>query len=128
MQKPVNRAVLLKVLKDELENCEHYLKEKAHTRSPEFKKVVEYRQDQLPLLVNEGGLVEELAKARMRGEKIDTPLWHIKALYDVIFDFEDYKALGDNDGELRVLGIVFRELGEKKLSDRASDAMYTNNY
>jgi hypothetical protein len=56
------------------------------------------------------------------------PEWHVKCLYDVTFDFEEYKALGDNDGTLRMIARTLEMIGYDKLSPRAWAAMYTNNY
>jgi hypothetical protein len=132
MQKPVKRADLVKLLTDELESCEAFLKTTAHDKSSEFddthtESVIAATPEQLGLMVNTEGLTLELVKARLKGEDIDTPQWHIKSLYDIEFDYDDYKALGDNDGRLRMLDLVLSHLGEEALAKRAVAAMYNTD-
>lgn len=119
---------LLGRLQTELDSCENFLAEKARAKSQDFNAAVTMPKDELPLHMSEPGLLKEMVAARIRNEDIDTPSWHVRALYDETFDFEEYKALGENDGELRILEMVFSTFGEKELADRASDAMYTNNF
>jgi hypothetical protein len=128
MKKAVNRAALVRYLTEELESCENFLMEKAHAKSRVLNEVLEIPADDLPTHINSGGLKEELVNERLKGNDIDTPLWHTRVLYDEEFDYEDYKALGVNDGELRVIGRVFQMLGKEELETRAANAMYTNNY
>jgi hypothetical protein len=128
MKKPLKRERLVNLLTNELELCENFLHEKAHAKSKVLNEVIAIPTEDLPMHINSSGMKQDLVKERLKGNDIDTPLWHTKVLYDESFDFEEYKALGDNDGELRVLGMIFRELGEDELETRAANAMYTNNY
>ena len=132
MQDAIDRAALVKILTDELESCEAYLRHKAHTMCVDFHdenkdNAQNASPEKLGLMVNSTGLTLELVKARLRGEDIDKPEWHIQALYDVEFDYEDYKTLGDNDGRLRMLDLALSHLGEEALAKRAAAAMYNND-
>jgi len=119
------KARLVKLLVQQLELCENFIEEKAKTKSAEFARIFAVPDDQLPLHVNDDGLSGELVKARLAGEDIDIPKWHIQALYDVTFDFEEYKAFGYNDGELNLISMMLSELGEDDLSARAELAKYS---
>lgn len=123
---PVNEKRLVKMLTEELENCENFLAEKAYAKNSEYVKVLEATLEELGLMVNETGLTLELVKARLRGEEISVPKWHVKALWDVTFDFNEYRLLGDNDGELRMIMRVARMLRRDKLAKRAAAAMYSD--
>jgi hypothetical protein len=123
---PVNEKRLVKMLTEELENCENFLAEKAYAKNSEYVKVLEATLEELGLMVNETGLTLELVKARLRGEEISVPEWHVKALWDVTFDFNEYRLLGDNDGELRMIMRVARMLRRNKLAARAAAAMYSD--
>jgi len=118
---------LVQMLKDELENCTEYLAEKAYAKSAEYVKVLEASLADLGLMVNETGLTLEMVKARLRGESIRTPEWHVQALSNETFDYEEYKNLGDNDGTLRMIGHSLKILGYHKLASRAYGAIYNNN-
>jgi predicted DNA-binding protein len=117
---------LVTMLKDELENCLEYLAEKAYAKSAEYVKVLEASMEDLGLMVNETGLTLEMVKARLRGEDIRTPEWHIQALSNETFDYEEYKNLGDNDGTLRMIGHSLKILGYHKLSSKAYGGIYNN--
>lgn len=128
MKKTLNRKRLVAMLMNSLEICEYFLKDKAHIMSKDFMFVLELPEEDLPLHVHDNGFLGELVKERLAKRDCDIPVWHVKVLYDVAFNYEDYRALGNNDGELRIIAEVLKELGEDELSNRASDAMYTNNY
>jgi hypothetical protein len=115
------------MLKDELDNCVEYLAETAYTKSTEYVKVLEASLEDLGLMVNETGLTGDMVTARLRGEDIRTPEWHIRALYNETFKCDEYKALGDNDGTLRMIGHSLKILGFHKLSSKAYGAIYNNN-
>lgn len=117
---------LVQMLKDELYNSLEYLAEKAYAKSTEYVKVLEASMEELGLMVNETGLTGDMVKARLRGEDIRTPEWHIQALCNETFDYEEYKALGDNDGTLRMIGHSLKILGFHKLSSKAYGAIYNN--
>jgi hypothetical protein len=125
--KDAQKKRLVTMLKDELGNCEEYLAEKAYAKSAEYVKVLEASVEELGLMVNETGLTLEMVKARLRGEDIRTPEWHIQALSNETFSYEEYKALGDNDGTLRMIGHSLKILGYHKCASRAYDAIYNNN-
>ena len=126
MKEPLKKK-LVAWLKDELENCEEYLAEKAYAKSADYVTVLEASLPDLGLMINETGLKGDMMKARMRGEDIRTPGWHIQALSDEAFNFEEYKALGKNDGTLRTIGHILDMIGQKKLSLRAYAAMYNGD-
>jgi hypothetical protein len=117
---------LIQMLKDELENCVEYLAETAYAKSTEYVKVLEASIEDLGLMVNETGLTGDMVKARLRGEDIRTPEWHIQALSNETFDPSEYKALGDNDGTLRMIGHSLKILGYNNLSSKAYSAIYNN--
>jgi len=117
---------LIRMLKDELDNCVEYLAETAYAKSTEYVKVLEASMEDLGLMVNETGLTLEMVKARLSGEDIRTPEWHIRALSEVVFRTNEYKALGENDGELRMIGHSLKILGFHKLASKAYGAIYNN--
>jgi hypothetical protein len=121
------RKKLITMLTSELESCESYLREKAHSMNSDYTRVLNATQEELGLMVNETGLTYELAKARLRDESIDTTSWHCQALWDVEFSTSDYKTLGENDGALQMINRVATLLGQKKLAARACAATYNDN-
>jgi len=117
---------LIRMLKDELENGVEYLAETAYAKNTEYVKVLEASLEDLGLMVNETGLTGDMVTARLRGEDIRTPEWHIQALSNETFDPSEYKALGDNDGTLRMIGHSLKILGFHKLANKAYSAIYNN--
>ena len=119
------RKKLITLLSQHLHYCESYLEEKTKTKSDDFNRAFEMKEEDLPLHIHDAGLTGEFVAARLKGENIDTPKWHIRALWDVEFSVEEYRALGNNDGQLAMLNVVFSEIGETKLAERAIQAQYS---
>lgn len=116
---------LKKFLIQELGFCEDYLRRTCLNKSYEgFAKIISTKLEDLPTLLNEGGLVEECVSKRLKGEKIDTPDVWLRFLYDEAFYYEDYKLLGENDGKLALLAMLFRRLGMDEEAQMASDCIY----
>lgn len=114
---------LIDELINQLNICEGYLAEKAHTNQA-YNDVLGMSEKELPLHINDVGLVGELVSARLKGESIDTPEWHCRAMYDLEFSMEEYKNIGTNDGALGILSLVFSRIDRDDLAKRATAAMY----
>lgn len=122
------RASLVKKMRDIVVSCENWIEEKCVAKSAVYKKVIAIPAKYLPMHLNEDGLTMELVKARLEGKDIATTEWQTRCLWDEEFNIDEYKLLGENDGELRVAQEILSMLGEEKWVSRAADAMYTNNF
>jgi hypothetical protein len=118
------RKKILNTLQYQLELCENYLYEKARL-NPEFVEAVGMPEKDLPLHINDGGLTGEMVQARLKGEEVDTPIWQTKAMYDLEFSYENYKAVGFNDGVLSLINRVALDLGDSAMAERALIAQYS---
>ena len=115
---------ILETLQYQLELCENFLYEKARLNH-QFRESVEMPKKDLPLHVNDDGLMGEMIQARLKGEKVDTAKWQTKAVYDLEFSYDDYKAVGYNDGALSIIYRVALDLGDKAMAQRALAAQYS---
>ena len=115
---------ILETLQYQLELCENFLYEKARLNH-QFREAVEMPKKDLPLHVNDDGLMGEMIQARLKGEKVDTAKWQTKAVYDLEFSYDDYKAVGYNDGALSIIYRVALDLGDKAMAQRALAAQYS---
>jgi 2-hydroxy-3-keto-5-methylthiopentenyl-1-phosphate phosphatase len=118
------RKKILDTLQYQLELCERFLYEKARL-NPQFRETVEMLEKDLPLHINDTGLMGEMVQARLKGEKVDTAEYQTKAMYDLEFSVEDYKAVGFNDGALSVINRVALDLGDSAMAERALAAQYS---
>jgi hypothetical protein len=118
------RKKILGTLRYQLELCENFLYEKARLNQ-QFREAVEMPDKDLPLHVNDEGLMGEMIQARLKGEKVDTAKWQTKAMYDLEFSCDDYKAAGYNDGALSIINRVALDLGDHAMAERALAAQYS---
>jgi len=125
----MNKELVLHQLREVLDNCEDFLRRQAHTRNQSFLRILACCKENLPAMLLDILTDKEivLIEARLKGINIDTPQYHIQALWDVAFDYEDYKAIGYNDGQLSIVSLIASTLGDKELSERASNAMYNQD-
>jgi len=122
------RSSLVKKMKDIVLSCENWIEEKCVAKSAIYNKVAAMTKEDLLLNINEEGLTMDLVKARLEGKDIATPEWQTRCLWDEEFNMDEYKLLGENDGELRVAQEILSMLGEEEWVSRAAAAMYTNNF
>lgn len=66
-----------------------------------------------------------MAQARLEGEDITkVPSFVMGSLYDCTFDEKDFKAIGENDGMLKVAENIFSTLNMRKKSQECIAWMY----
>ena len=125
----MNKELVLHQLREVLDNCEDFLRRQAHTRNQSFLRILACRKENLPAMLLDILTDKEivLIEARLKGINIDTPQYHIQALWDVAFDYDGYKAIGYNDGQLSIVSLIASTLGDSELSERASNAMYNQD-
>jgi hypothetical protein len=111
---------VITLLKKRLDECEEYLFTLAKRKSPEFKDACASTQENLPLLM----LRNQWAAKRMKGEEL-TANDAIEALSDCEMEFEEYKHLGENDGQLFVIYALFEKLGMETEAHKAMSMVYS---
>ena len=119
-------AQLKKILTEELDYCESFLCEKTR-KNPTYQKLLDMPIEELPKHINDESPYDEMARARLKGEDINTPLWHCRALNDVEFTYEDYRHIGMNDGVLSFIWKIANKLHDKKMCQRAMTAQYSDD-
>ena len=124
----MSAETLLKEAKDRLDSCIIFLADTARDRDTTIKKVSEIPFNDLPQYINdEDDLTKEMVLARLRREDLRlNSQFVLQSLWDCEFSVEDYKSIGENDGELNVLAMVFRELGDEANSKKCFEWVYSD--
>ena len=124
----MSAETLLKEAKDRLDSCIIFLADTAMDRDTTIKKVSEIPFNDLPQYINdEDDLTKEMVLARLRREDLRlNSQFVLQSLWDCEFSVEDYKSIGENDGELNVLAMVFRELGDEANSKKCFEWVYSD--
>lgn len=117
---------LLKEAKASLNECIEFLTEIALDKDTAIKKIIDIPFNDLPQHINEeNDLKREMVLARLRKENLCyNSQFVLQSLWDCGFGFEDYKAIGRNDGELNILGKVFKELGDEVTAKKCYEWIY----
>jgi hypothetical protein len=120
---------LLKEALDRLDSCINFLAETAMDRDTAIKKVSEIPFDNLPQHVDDDNdLEKEMVLARLRKEDLRcNSNFVLQSLWDTEFSIDDYKSIGENDGELHVLSMIFKELGDEANSKKCYEWIYSND-
>lgn len=113
---------IFKVLSAMVDDCEDYLRERAHA-CDEFQQVLRAKEKDLPVLAaTRNAAIRKLVLNRINGMNIDSPENWMAVLGEQPFDgdMEKNDALVKNNGMLMAISTVAKELGYKDLVKRAS--------
>ena len=117
---------LKEYLIDRLGWCEQALKDTCLSISKDFRKLTETNQEDLPLLINDGGAVGAWASKRLKNKNSwETPFCYIEFLSDTAMDYTQFRTLGINDGELTCLRSIFLKLDMSEEAERAYCSTYS---
>jgi hypothetical protein len=111
-----------------LNDCRDFLIQIVKDRTTELQEVLAIPFDDLPQHINEcDDLKREMVLARLRKEDITKSInFVIQSLSNTEFSYEDYRDIGRNDGELSVLSMIFKHLGDTPNELEALNWMYTD--
>ena len=124
-----NRITKLKELAQRyLDSCSSWIQEKATTQEGSALKEImaldvsaleqHIKNTRFPCRAN-------MARSRLEGKDITkVPSFVMDSLYDCTFDVIDYKAIGENDGMLKVASEIFSTLNMHKKSQECVAWMY----
>ena len=116
---------LLKHLMDRLETCEYSLKFMCKEKSENYRKLLRTEYNDLPTLINDHDPLRTWAEERIKNkDNWETPQCHIEFLSDCEMSYDEYRALGINDGELQSIAGVYNCLGMEAEAQRALAAVY----
>ena len=124
----INDLIPLKdLLLSRLEECKDFLGAMAVSKSSALKEVLDIPFDDLPQHINEvNENKKEMVLARLRKEDIrHDSIFVCESLYDVEFDFDEYKNVGHNDGTLATLRGIFEVLGDEEHQKECSLWIYS---
>lgn len=124
----INDLIPLKdLLLSRLEECKDFLGAMAVNKSSALKEVLDIPFDDLPQHINEvNENKKEMVLARLRKEDIrHDSIFVCESLYDVEFDFDEYKNVGHNDGTLATLRGIFEVLGDEEHQKECSLWIYS---
>jgi hypothetical protein len=122
----MNKETVVEYLLNRLEICENALRDLCKEKSEVFKRILETPYNDLPLLINEEGLLRLWASERIKNpDKWETPQCYIEFLSDEEMSYDEYRSLGVNDGELNSIAGVFSLLGMIAEAQRAYASVYT---
>jgi hypothetical protein len=116
-------------LVERLEGCIEFISNLASdTHRTLLKIVLEIPFEELPLYISDTvELKREMVLARLRKEDIKkNPEFVLQSLWDIEFDFDDYKGIGFNDGELETLKMVFNELEDEAHAKECGAWVYSD--
>ena len=105
--------------------CEEALKDTCLNLSSDFKKLIETKKEDLPLLLNVGGALGEWASKRLKTDEWETPECYIEFLSNTSMNYTQYRDVGINEGELACLKSIFLKLDMGKEAQRAYCSIYS---
>jgi hypothetical protein len=112
-----------------LDSCSSWIQEKAVTQEGSaLKEVLAVDLKDLPeYIVKHKNFPNSkaMALAKLKGEILNlNSAFVIDSLCDCTFDVDDYKAIGENDGMLKVASEIFSVLGMKEKSQECISWQY----
>lgn len=106
-----------------LETCKGFLLEITINLNDEFKTIMEAESKNLPLYINDDGRLGDAAKLRLDNKQIPPDIL-IELLSDIEIDFDDYRSIAVNDGELLVVARLYNKMGYTNKAQEAFSYMY----
>ena len=103
-----------------LANCEDYLVTFTKQKSKKYATAFNCKTDELPLLMNNKWVAQ-----RILGKELTDPSCCIEALCDEEMSYDEYKNLGENDGQLYMLHAIFEKLEMPEEARRAMASVYS---
>ena len=113
-----------------LDSCSSWIQEKATTQEGSAMKEVlkvQETEDLKLYMAEHKGFPNRFKMARTKLKGIDitkVSSFVLDSLYDCTFDVVDYKAIGENDGMLKVASEIFSTLGMQKKSQECISWQY----
>ena len=113
-----------------LDSCSSWISEKATTQEGSALKevlAVKETQELQMYMIEHKGFPNRFKIARTKLEGIDVTKissFVLDSLYDCSFDVADYKAIGENDGMLKVASEIFSTLNMRKKSQECIAWIY----
>ena len=113
-----------KYLSQQIDDCHEFVILKAVGKNGEVEDVRNASDEELPTYINsQSKAVQAIVKSRLSGKPVEIGKV-LEELYDVEFDHEDYKQIGENDGQLMQIVDLCNGLGMTEESARAYEAVY----
>lgn len=113
------KAELCEKLSEMVDGCQDFVCEKAHACA-EFVDLLEAPQKKLPPLAAHAGWQGLVAKSRLSGGDGDLPEAWVGILQEVPVDsIEEACAFAENNGQLKAVSAIAKELGDEALAKRA---------
>jgi hypothetical protein len=111
-----------------LQDCIEFLIELSINKKSSLKEVLDMPFNELPKHINDSNdIKKEMVLARLRKEDIKKNYNFVcQSLWNTEFDMDEYRQLGDNDGRLSVIAMIFRELGHEEQEKEALNWVYSD--
>ena len=114
-----------------VEDAREFIKGMITSKCPDIEALMKLPLEELPLKINdfEDGTPERLIiKRRLEGkDPLEEDLGTIvQVLWDVDFDYEDYKNMGHNDGIIVLLSKILTMMGDEESAKRAYEVIYSD--
>ena len=109
-----------------IDDCVEYVVSLAASYNSEIRVVQACSMEDLPKYLNTVSKpAQEIVKSRLNGSKVMDFDPFLEVLFDVDFDYSEYRDLGVNDGALQTFSTLASRLGMDEESKRAASAVYS---